>query len=146
MKIINAAKILSVVVLIFLVGCATYISNLPKDQRDAITTRVYNKDYDTVFKAVMAAFADKDMAARNTDKASGLIESDYKGVHAGTAFMKMTANVEKIDDKTTKVRLSPSYKQVNAWNTGASISSAKLTTRAKPTFDEFFKAIDENLK
>jgi hypothetical protein len=146
MKKTSAAKILSAMALVFLTGCATPISDLPKDQRDAITMRIYYKDYDSVFKAVMAGFADQGMPPVNADKASGFIVSSPKGIHAGQQFMRMSAIVKKIDDKSTKVTLAATVQRVTATNTGLGLANGTVTAKAKPTFDKFFTSIEENLK
>jgi hypothetical protein len=122
---------------------AKSIADLPKEEREKITTRTFEKDYDTVFKAVMTAFEDKGTPAINTDKTTGLIVSDYKGANMGTALLRWSASVEKIDDTHTKVKLNPAIQTVTS--DGGTVSGT-FTTRFKKHYDEYFKAIEENLK
>jgi hypothetical protein len=131
---------------LFLVGTnvwAKAIADLPKEEREKITTRTYEKDYENVFKATMSAFEDKGTPAINTDKSTGLIVSDYKGAAMGTALLRWSATVEKLDDTHTKVKLNPAVQSVTS--DGGTVSGT-ITTRFKKHYDEYFKAIEENLK
>ena len=123
------------------VGCDRALNDLPKEERQLITTRIYNKDYDTVFMAVMNAFQNKDYPILNTDKNAGLIVGDYKAVWGGSTLMKWTAIAKKMDDSTTKIELKPTIHTVTA----GGVTIEKLTVKSKKLFDKCFNEIESEL-
>lgn len=126
---------------VFAVGCDRALNDLSREERQLITTRTYNEDYDTAFTAVMNAFHSTDYPILNIDKNAGLIVGDYKAVWGGSTLMKWTAMVKKIDDSTTKIELKPTVDKVTA----GGVATEKLTVKSKNLFDKYFNEIESEL-
>jgi hypothetical protein len=58
-------------------ACATTLSSLSQTDRDEITTRLYNKPDSTLFSAITNYLVDKGYPIQVSDRATGLIQSDY---------------------------------------------------------------------
>ncbi|MBD3343280.1 MAG: hypothetical protein GF353_29560 [Candidatus Lokiarchaeota archaeon] len=127
-------------------SCATQnkIINLPKAEREKITNRQFDHSYNKVFVSVMTVFENRGFTIRNTDKETGLIDTDYKSGHNiiwGDYKNKMNARIIKLDDNSCIVKLNPyiETKTFGSWE------KVELRLKDKEVFDKYFNLIQEEL-
>jgi len=113
--------------ILFFTGCATYtpIRELPEAEKEKITTRIYNYDYETVFSAIISVCYDSDKLIDKMDKEIGLITTEWETESASDAAIrkaviglgqqraKWNFRVIKLDDNNTKVKAT-FYREVQS--------------------------------
>lgn len=97
-------------ILFCLTGCATGQVAWSPEQREVNTTKLYEKDYDSVFDAVLRTFEGRGYAIAILDKDSGIISTEFKPTRLtaiwGKGKSKLYARLSKIDENSTKVKLN----------------------------------------
>ena len=131
--------------LISIIGCATGQLAWTPQQREAITTRIYNHGYDKVFDALLNRLKSKGMPVLSADKQNGIIATDYVsagGVVWGTGKQKLNINITKLNDFQTKVAL---YIHVEGYSDTLGMAMTDDLIDEKH-YEELFKKIDEELQ
>ncbi|MBC7364887.1 MAG: hypothetical protein H5U07_10190 [Candidatus Aminicenantes bacterium] len=145
-----------ILIVIFAVGniACTPEPRLSPMQVRQITTKLFQSDYETVYRACLTILQDQGYVIKNTDMDSGLIVASItKETSAGSQVFQalmlgyipnkgkeyeLSCMVNKVSDNSTEVRLSiheTKYGQTSAWS-----GSSKLG--AKQIYDEkLFRAL-----
>jgi len=135
--------IIPALVMLILQSCAT-TQSLPDDVR----TKIYNADYDQVFKTVVQTLSDGGYIIQDTDSEMGIINTDYTNNSNWEAFWsgdertKVNALLKSVNNGT-RVRLTISVQNKTAlsgWNS-ANMSESK----AKEYYQKMFEKIGEQL-
>ena len=129
---------------LFIIGCATTGQlNWTPEQREEITIRTYNADYDTVFNAILKIFDEKGIPLEKEDKDNGKIVSI--DIHItkffGSATGKYYIDISRLENYLTKVKvyLSLTGKYANWIGNDMSIGDNSVT---KEDYMDFFQKLD----
>lgn len=136
--------ITALVVALILQSCAT-TQNLP----DEVRTKIYNSDYDQVFKAVVQTLSDGGYIIQDTNSEMGIINTDYThnsnwaAMWTGDERTKVNALLKPLDNGTS-VRLTISVQDKTAfsgWNS-ANMSESKAKEYYQKLFEKIGKRIN----
>lgn len=130
-------------VIIFLVSCAT-TQNISNEVR----TKMYDDNYDKVFKTVVQTFSDAGYVLDTADSETGIVNTDYSQASQWEAFwtgderQKINALISEQGDQT-RVRLTVSVQKkamFSGWQ-NKNMSESK----AEEYYEKLFAKIGENL-
>lgn len=136
-------KVLPMICIIFLLGCATTQSISIEDR-----TRTYNASYKKVFQATMKAFNEAGFGIEQADTDMGIITTGYKhgsdlqAMFWGDERTKLNAVISP-NDAGTKVNLTVTLEKkegISGWR-----SSSMTEERAKEIYTKYFQMIKENI-
>lgn len=163
-KIKNASGfIVFIMICLLLNGSCTSEPKLSPMQVRQITTKIFDGDYETVFRATLTVIQDQGYVIKNTDMNSGLIlasvdKETSKGSQIFQAAMagyvankgkeyEISCMVNKLSEKSTEVRLNihqVKYGQMSALS-GTSKTESKQIYDAK-LFNSLFNEIEIEVK
>lgn len=139
--------------LVFICGCATYtpIRELPKEEQEKITTRIYDYKYDTVFEAIVSVCFDSNFVIEKMDKESGLITTEWITESALDAAMRQAVlgigqqrarwnfRIMEIDKQKTKVKayFFREFKTEFGWEKVEPTNHEYYISGFEKTFDSF---------
>ena len=133
--------LLSCVLMVSIIGCATAPTLSPMQKRQ-ITTRVIEGGYENIFKSTVTVLQDNEYIIKDTKMDTGLILAEVNResniwaqvfsssdgvVHDKGTIIAVSATVDKLNDKSSEVRLTIEEK---------TYSSAGGTTNVKQIIDE----------
>lgn len=153
---------LAVLIIVFLVGCATQPLISPQQKRQ-ITTRIFEAKYENTYRSILTVLQDQGYIVKNTDMNTGLINATVdrqtgtgaqvaqailfgrvvnKGSELDVSFM-----VNKINETSTEIRINiqeSSYGQTSMYS-GTSKQDVKQILDPK-IYDALFKEINTEIK
>ncbi|MBC7361206.1 MAG: hypothetical protein H5U06_02840 [Candidatus Aminicenantes bacterium] len=128
-----------------------------------ITTRLFDSDYETVFRATITVLQDQGYIIKNTDMDSGLIVASIdKETSAGSQLFQalmfgyvankgkeyeLSCMVNKLSEKSTEIRLNiheTKYGQVSALSGSSKINAKQIYDQK--LFNALFNEIDVEVK
>jgi hypothetical protein len=98
---------------LILSACAT-VGSLTQEEREEMQTATFNAAYTQTFTAVVDVLEDAGWFISNVDKEVGIITTDWlegplsfeeELFHGGGIRRKMSANIDALEEATTKVKL-----------------------------------------
>ena len=104
---------LFVIMVLGFVTCAT-VGSLTQEEREEMQTATFNAAYTQTFTAVVDVLEDAGWFISNVDKEVGIITTDWlegpinfeeELFHGGGIRRKMSANIDALEEGTTKVKL-----------------------------------------
>ena len=98
-------KFLWIIPIIIQVNCASETKLSPMQKRH-ITSRVYDSDYETVYRATLTVLQDQGYIIKNTDMNSGLIVATVDRESSGLSQFLQELFTEHIHDKGTLIEIS----------------------------------------
>ena len=134
----NVSRVFTlIVVLVIVLGCAVQPQLSPAQKRQ-ITSKVYEAEYETTFRAVLTVIQDQGYIIKNTDMNTGLINAtidreEEMGSQVAQALilgyvadkgsnMEASFMVNKINETKTEIRLNlqeAKYGQGNKWQSAS---------------------------
>lgn len=114
-------KYLWIIPIIVLSNCVSAEAKLSPMQKRQITSRIYDSDYETVYRATLTVLQDQGYIIKNTDMNSGLIVSEidretskfnqflqelFGGVEDKGTFIEVSCMADKISDNSTELRIN----------------------------------------
>lgn len=149
-------KYLWVIPIIFLSNCGSAESKLSPMQKRQITSRVYDSDYETVYKATLTVLQDQGYIIKNTDMDSGLIVSEIdRETSQGAQFLQaifsevvdkgtlieVSCMVGKISDSSTELRIN-----IQETKYGAAGKQSANRLYDEKTYQQLFNEIRVEIK
>lgn len=149
MEVKMAKKIYLFCLVLLLSACVTNtnLKDMPKEQRELITTRTYNHDYIKVFKAVITVLSDRGYIIQNSDKELGMITTEFKNDYSviwGNYRIKIQAQIDKVNTTSTKVKLTPNAEVLGLMGVG--YEKVEFTDKSSKSFSELFDKIQQELE
>lgn len=114
-------KYLLIITIIIITNCASAESKLSPMQKRQITSRIYDSDYETVYRATLTVLQDQGYIVKNTDMLSGLIvteidretskltqffQSIFGDVTDKGTLIEVSCMADKISDNSTELRIN----------------------------------------
>ncbi len=147
-------KLITLLVCLGLVGCATVPPMLPEERQ-----HIYSANFDTVWSASIQMLTQEDFPIKSMDKNNGLILTEYNKNKMRDSWMSyarytLSLLITSIDKDTTKVIINPYYEAYFPGNTSYTYYGPKIDNgewiqkndKDKMLTDKYFKALDEKLK
>lgn len=142
---------------LFFIGCTSSQPKLSQMQVREITTKEFQANYKTVFRAAMSVLQDQDYIIDNTDFNSGLIVSSKEvnpDMSAGDVMMvlfvdmrhnraskvKVSATVNEINEKISSIRLNIQEIKVESGSFGNKKENI-INIQNKEIYDQIFNQI-----
>lgn len=135
--------IIPALAMLILQSCAT-----TQSLSDDVRTKIYNSDYDQVFKAVVQTLSDGGYIIKNMNSEIGIINTDYTNNSNWEAFWtgdertKVNALLKPLNNGT-RVRLTISVQNKAAFSGWNSASMTK--SQAKEYYQKIFKKIGKRI-
>ncbi len=162
MKRHKAIALISILAIMFIVGCTTQPQLSPLQKRQ-ITTRLYDAGYETSYRSILTILQDQGYIIKNTDMTTGLINATIDR-EAGTgsqavqavflgyvadkgSAMEASFMVNKINDSKTEVRLNmqeSKYGQSSQWSSSSQQSVKQILD--PEIYNQIFNDIQVEIK
>jgi len=136
--------------ILFLGGCATAtMGSLSQSEKDAIQIARFKASYNTTFSVVLEVIEEAGYFIANADKDIGLITTEWKEgalsfeeeLFFGSGVRrKMSANLKKVDDNTTEVKLR-GIAQTKSFGSWSGTENDMGVDNAKKSYQRYFDAI-----
>lgn len=142
-QLLLSGLVLSVIICAY--GCATGQLAWTPEQREAIMTRTYSCSYDKVYSTMLNMLKAKGTPIASADKENGIINTDYMSAGAvmwGSAKQKLSINITKIGESSTKVSL---YIHVEGYSDTLGMSMTDDVV-SEDHYKQVFDRISEELK
>lgn len=144
-------KYLWIIPIIIITNCASAEAKLSPMQKRQITSRIYDSDYETVYRATLTVLQDQGYIIKNTDMNSGLIVSEIdretskfsqflQGIFGDVTdkgtFIEVSCMADKISDNSTELRINIQETKYDAGGSRQEVNRLYDETTYQQIFNE----------